>query len=127
MDVYKDIIYFRATNSSPLVPYLIKENNTYKVGYVMVEFSEEEYEDKSVIAAITNVGLRSGEELKDLVIKNIPLPFVINFGVEKMNLYYEKSEEYCDLIDSEKYEEAISLFNQFACEDLKKLYSLLFN
>ena len=47
-------------------------------------------------------------------------------SADKMDLYREKAEEYCNLIDEGKFEDAVAMFNRIACDDMKNMYKSIF-
>ena len=126
MSVLEDVYFIRRFHCAPLIPYLFGDKNNYSIGYVCVAFGDDEYEDKSVIDRVDTAAVRCGESFEEIKFKSPSYPVILNFGADKMDLYREKAEEYCNLIDEGRFEEAIAIFDLIACEDMKKLYKMIF-
>ena len=126
MSVLEDVYSIRRFYCAPLIPYIFGDKNNYSIGYVTVVFSDDEYDDKSVIERIDAVAVRNGETFEEINLDSMNYPIILNFGADKMNLYQKMAEKYCDLIDDGKFDEAIATFDQIACADLKNLYKKIF-
>ena len=126
MSVLEDVCLIRRFHYAPLIPYLFGDKGNYSIGYLTVSFADEEYDDKSIIERVDAAAVRNGENFEEINVPQLNYPVVLNFGADKMNLYQQKADEYCALIDECRYEDAVAMFEEIVCNDLKDMYKKIF-